>query len=75
MASAALLACSLHHLVSHQPHHTALLMRMVPSHHAMSHHLTAVQGFEFGIRVSSRLERYSDTYILSLSSADKLQRG
>jgi hypothetical protein len=32
------------------------------------------QGFEFGIRVSSRLDRYSETYVLSMSSADKLQR-
>jgi hypothetical protein len=35
----------------------------------------APQGFEFGIRVSSRLDRYTDTYVLCMSSADKLQRG
>ena len=33
------------------------------------------QGFEFGVRVSSKLERYSDNYVLCLQSADKMQRG
>lgn len=30
-----------------------------------------VQGSEYGVRVSSRMERFSDCYSLTLSSANK----
>ncbi len=63
-----------------------LFQRLLMDRHGLAHCYVAswlahcrhclcicTQGHEYGIRVSSRMDRFSDMYTLRISSADKFQ--